>query len=150
MKEKGSSQTSKLRLEPKWKGEFNFIFYINQFSVQFSSNIYLRYSAFRYCATSTPEYWVEWHMMMMMMSCFCGMVDRRTAFSFISSHDHCQRPSPSRISDTPRAGFEPHRTEFRFSWIKLCSSDDHYTTAPRKGIKCLALFGSSLSNSMYQ
>ena len=46
-------------------------------------------------------------MMMMMMNCSCGMVDRRKAFSLISSRDHCQRSSPSRISDTPRAGFEP-------------------------------------------
>ena len=30
--------------------------------------------------------------------------ERRSLFS---SRDHCQRPSPSRISDTPRAGFEP-------------------------------------------
>ena len=44
---------------------------------------------------------------LMMMNCFCGMVDRRKAFSLISSRDHCQRSSPSRISDTPRAGFEP-------------------------------------------
>ena len=35
------------------------------------------------------------------------MVNRRKAFSLISSRDHCQRSSPSRISDTPRAGFEP-------------------------------------------
>ena len=33
-------------------------------------------------------------MMMMMMNCFCGMVDRRKAISLISS-------------DTPQAGFEP-------------------------------------------
>ena len=46
-------------------------------------------------------------MMMMIMNCFCGMVDRRKAFSLISSRDHCQRSSPSRIFDTPRAGFEP-------------------------------------------
>ena len=46
-------------------------------------------------------------MMVMMMNCFCGMVDRRKAFGLISSRDHCQRSSPSRISDTPRAGFEP-------------------------------------------
>ena len=39
--------------------------------------------------------------------CFCGMVDRRKAFSLISSRDHCQRFSPSRISDTSRTGFEP-------------------------------------------
>ena len=42
--------------------------------------------------------------MIMMMNCFCGMVDRRKAFSPISSRSHCQRSSPSRISDTPRAG----------------------------------------------
>ena len=39
--------------------------------------------------------------------CFCGMVDWRKAFSLISNRDHCQRPSPTRISDTPRTGFEP-------------------------------------------
>ena len=44
--------------------------------------------------------------MMMMMNCFCEMVDRRKAFSLISSWDHCQRSSLSLISDTPRAGFE--------------------------------------------
>ena len=44
-----------------------------------------------------------------MLNCFCGMVDRRwrKAFSLISSQDHCQRSSPSRISNPPRAGFEP-------------------------------------------
>ena len=41
------------------------------------------------------------------MNCFCGMVDRRKAFSLISSRDHCQRSSPSRISNTPWVGFEP-------------------------------------------
>ena len=46
-------------------------------------------------------------MMMMMMNCFCGMVDWRKAFSLISSQGHCQRSSPSWISDMPRAGFEP-------------------------------------------
>ena len=45
--------------------------------------------------------------MMMMMNCFCGMVDRRKAFILVSSLDHCQRSSPSQISDTLRAGFEP-------------------------------------------
>ena len=46
-------------------------------------------------------------MMMMMMKYFCGMVDERKVFSLISSRDHCQTPSPSQISDTPRAGCEP-------------------------------------------
>ena len=46
-------------------------------------------------------------MMMVMMNCFCGMVNRRKTFGLVSNRDHCQRSSPSRISNTPRAGFEP-------------------------------------------
>ena len=38
---------------------------------------------------------VQRKMMMMMMNCFCGMVDWRKVFSLISSRDHCQRSSPS-------------------------------------------------------
>ena len=45
--------------------------------------------------------------LLMMMNCFCGMVDQRKAFSLISSRNHCQRSSPSRISDKPQAGFQP-------------------------------------------
>ena len=41
-------------------------------------------------------------MMKMMMNCFYGIVDQPKEFSLISSRDHCQRSSPSRISDTPR------------------------------------------------
>ena len=39
--------------------------------------------------------------------CFCEMVDRRKAFSLISSRDHYKRSSPSRISKPLRAGYEP-------------------------------------------
>ena len=71
-------------------------------------------------------------MMIMMMNCFCGMVDRREAFSLIYSRDHCQRSSPSRISNTLRASrvWTCAGPEFRLSWMKLCSSDNHYITAP--------------------
>ena len=41
-----------------------------------------------------------------MMNCFRGVVDQQKAFSLISSQDHCQISSPSRISDTQQAGFE--------------------------------------------
>ena len=41
------------------------------------------------------------------LNCFCGMADQRKASSLISRREHCQRSSPSRISDTPPAGFEP-------------------------------------------
>ena len=41
------------------------------------------------------------------LNCSCGMVDRQKAFSLIFRRDRCQRSSPSRISNTPQAGFEP-------------------------------------------
>ena len=44
--------------------------------------------------------------MMMIMNCFCGVVDRRKTIRLISIRDHCQRSSPSPVSETPRAGFE--------------------------------------------
>ena len=40
---------------------------------------------------------------LMMMNCFCGVVNRRKAFSLISSRDHCQRSWPTRISDPIKA-----------------------------------------------
>ena len=43
----------------------------------------------------------------MMINCFCGMVDQQNGFSLIFSRHHCQWSLPLRISDTPRAGFEP-------------------------------------------
>ena len=55
------------------------------------------------------------------MNRFCGKVDRRKAFNLIYSWDHCQRSSPSQISDTPRAGFE--------SAHKLSSGFDEWSCA---------------------
>ena len=43
---------------------------------------------------------------MMMISCFCGMVDQRKAFKLISTWDYWQRSSQSQIFDTPQARFE--------------------------------------------
>ena len=50
---------------------------------------------------------MEKMMMIMIKNCFCGMVDLQKVFDFISSQDHYQTSYPSRISDTPRTGFEP-------------------------------------------
>ena len=69
-------------------------------------------------------------MMMIMMNCFCGMVDWRKMFSLISSQDHCQRYSPSRISDTTRAGFEPAQN--LSSGLAEWSCAVVITTAPRR------------------
>ena len=83
-------------------------------------------------------------MMMMMMNWFCGMIDRREIFSLISSRGHCQRSSPSRIV----TGVWTHAEhKFRLSWMKLCSSRNHYTTAPHSfkysGI-CFIIFNATI------
>ena len=54
---------------------------------------------------------------------FCMVVQWMVIILISSSCDHCNRSSPSRISDTFLA-----RSEFKLSWMKLCSSDNHYTT----------------------
>ena len=53
--------------------------------------------------------------MMMMMNRFCGMVDRRMAFSLISTRNYSQRFSASRISNRPRTGVQPASAAF-FEW----------------------------------
>ena len=72
----------------------------------------------------------------MMMNCFCGMVDRRKAFSLTSSWDHCQRSSPSQISGTPRAGFEPAQN--LSSGLVEWSCAVVITTTPRCHIESIA------------
>ena len=69
----------------------------------------------------------------MMMNCFCGMIDRRKAFSLTSSRDHCQRSSPSRISDMPQAGFEPAQN--LSSGLVEWSCAVVITTTPRRKLK---------------
>ena len=66
--------------------------------------------------------------MMMMMSCFCGVVDRRKAFT-----PYFQ---PGTLSEILTIANHRHdvskvwtcaESEFRLCW-KLCSSDNHYTS----------------------
>ena len=76
-------------------------------------------------------------MMMIMMNCFSGMVDRQETFSLISSWDHCQRSSPSWISDMPWAEFRPAQN-LSSSFVEWLSSGDMNLS-----------FGISLSYSIY-
>ena len=72
--------------------------------------------------------------LMMVMNCFlfffCGTVGRWKAFSFISSPDHCQGSSSSRISDTPWAWFEPAQSQS--SGFAEWSCAAVITTTPRR------------------
>ena len=88
-------------------------------------------------------------MMIMMMNCFCGMVGRWKAFSLISSRDHYQRSSPSRISDTPRAGFEPPQN-LSSGLVEWSCAVVITTTSRRHGVRLfnlLHLFSNSLKKT---
>ena len=77
--------------------------HINHY-LKFTSNSLKTYSFFCYELSPFAAFYL-WNYLMM-MNYFCGMFDRRKAFSLISSQDHFQRCSSSRISHTLRAGFE--------------------------------------------
>ena len=62
-----------------------------------------------------------------LINCFLGMVDWRKVFNLISSRDHFQRSSPSRISYTLWAGFEP--AQHLISGLVEWSWYNHYTIA---------------------
>ena len=70
----------------------------------------------------------ECFMMKMMMNCFCGMVDRRKACSLFPAgtivRDRHNRKSPTRRKQ------DLNLFEFRLCLMKLCSSVNHYITAP--------------------
>ena len=93
---------------------------------------------------------------MMMMNCSCGMVDRRKAFSLISSRDHCQRSSPSQISDTPLAGFEPAPNLssgfVEWSWAVAITTTPRTEPSafPIDSLKFLERFLSQRSKSLHQ
>ena len=60
-----------------------------------------------------------------------GMVDRQRALSFTPSQDHCEWFSPSQISVTLTAEFEPKQNLIQpLLNEKLCSSSDHDAIAP--------------------
>ena len=68
-------------------------------------------------------------LLMMMMNCFCGMVDERKTISLICS----RRSEMSEIFTIVNLQHAASRIwtcakpEFRFHWMKLCSSDNQYT-----------------------
>ena len=61
------------------------------------------FSFFFICNNEGNSFLWRW----IILNCVCGMVDRRKAFSLVFSRDHCQRSSPSLISNMSRAGLEP-------------------------------------------
>ena len=96
-----------------------YIFYYSLFSPSFNRGFLLKHVGFLYLFTEfligTESWW--WLLL------WNGW--RWKALSLISSRDHCQRFSPSYISGTPRAGFEPAQNLSSGCCMELCGSDNH-------------------------
>ena len=70
-------------------------------------------------------------MMIMRMDYFCGMVDPQKAFSLISSLDQTCQSKTLTIANLPHGSsriWTCAEPKFGLSWMKLSSSDNHYTT----------------------
>ena len=66
-------------------------------------------------------------MMMMLMNCFCDIVDQQKAFSLISGQNHWQRSLPLWIWHVMSRICIWTKPKFKLWWIELSSSDKHYT-----------------------
>ena len=81
------------------------------------------------------------------LNCFCGMVDQQKVFGLISSWDYCQRSSPSRISNMPRAGFEPAQN--LSSGLVEWSCAVVITTTPRCHNHCFGTFDDQWTGNFF-
>ena len=121
-------------------GKFIFIF-------RYLKNIWFHFPwdhSFNTCANFSKKllFFTPWYanvrVMMMVMKYFCGMVDQRKAFSLIFCCDHCQKSSPSRISDTQRAVFAAAKNlssgfvEWSCAVVKTTTPWRHSTTPRRE------------------
>ena len=65
--------------------------------------------------------------MVVMMICFCGMVDQRKLLSLFSSRDYYQRFLPSQPPVHFELDWSCTEPESRLRWVQLWISDNHYT-----------------------
>ena len=81
-------------------------------------------------------------MMMIMMNCFSGMVDRRNLISIIFSRNLYQRFSPSKISDMPGARFKSlpkiNSNFVEWSWVVML------TLTPQRQTACLVTYNKEI------
>ena len=68
-------------------------------------------------------------MMMMMMNCFCGMVDQRKAEPYFQPGLLSEIVTIANLRHATSRVWTCAESEFRLWWMKLYSSDNHYTTA---------------------
>ena len=74
--------------------------------------------------------------MIMIMNCFCGMNDQWKAFMpYFQPGPLSEILTIANLWHAARSVWTWAKSKFRLCWMKLCSSDNHYTMAPLKQIK---------------
>ena len=71
-----------------------------------------------------------------MMNCFCGMIDQGKAhlLALFPTRTLSEILTNANLWHTASRIWTCAEPEFRLSWMKLCSSDNHYTTAPQVSV----------------
>ena len=69
-------------------------------------------------------------MMMMMMNCFCGMLADKRCLALFSAGTIVRNPHNRGSPHATGRFWTWAESDFRLTWMKLCSSDKHYTTQP--------------------
>ena len=70
-------------------------------------------------------------MIKMMKDCFCGMVDRRKAFTpYFQPGPLSEILTIANLRQAASRVWSCAESEFRLCWMKFCNSDNHYATAP--------------------
>ena len=63
-------------------------------------------------------------------TCFCGMVDRRKAEPYFQPGPLSESLTIANLRHAASRIWTCAKSVFRLWWMKMCSSDNHYTTAP--------------------
>ena len=72
---------------------------------------------------------------------FCGMVDRRKAFTpYFQPRPLSEILTIANLRHAESKVWTHAESEFRLCWMKLCSSDNHYTTAPKYTLFIFIIF----------
>ena len=66
----------------------------------------------------------------MMMNCFCGIPNQRKAFSLFPARPISEILTIANLRHAVNKTWIYTEPEFSLFWMKLCSSDNHYTTVP--------------------
>ena len=100
--------------------------------LQIHSNLYIRKFIIYVSEVVKRINWTGFLTRLMMMNCFCGMVDRRKSYLQPEPLSFQSWTTIANLRQAASTIYTRAEPEFRLwrMWMKLCRNDNHCTTAP--------------------